>query len=594
MRRAGVGVFLGALGVSLAMAATSTAAVDVTAATDSTVVEPAANLGAVTSRIAGADRYDTAVKISQHRFTSTAPVVYLARGDQFGDALVAGTLTDGPVLLTRGSCGAVPASVVSEIARLAPAEVIALGATTDVCDAALTTAAAGRPTSRLGEGDDPTTAAVIAGRAFPAGSGRVYLASGSINPDLLVSGMLKDGPVLLTSPGGTDTPQVTVDAVTTLGATQVIALGGTGAVSDAALATAAGGLPTSRLAGADRYATATAIARHAFPSRTSRVYLARGDGTNYADAAASGMLTDGPVLLTRGPCTRTNSRTAAYLKDRYPSRVVALGGTGALCDSGLAGAALAARRAVNCAVTKCVALTFDDGPSWPTPTLLDTLKANRIPATFFVLGQKVDANPQHTIRTWVEGHEVANHSWNHPEMNRLTRAQQQWQVDATDAELASHGISAPTLMRPPYGAYNATTRDLGFPLILWDVDTRDWDGPPSSATVRERVRTGVRNGSIVLQHDVHNNSVLAVPGIIADLTAMGYTFVTVSELVPGMQEGDLVYRRGYVVPRGTPASPADIVVTEDGRVLGQVVDEAGVEGLAPQRPITQILEGLRP
>ena len=89
------------------------------------------------------------------------------------------------------------------------------------------------------------------------------------------------------------------------------------------------------------------------------------------------------------------------------------------------------------------------------------------------------------------------------------------------------------------------------------------------------------NGSIVLMHDIHNNTVLAAPGIIADLKAQGYTFVTVSELIPGLDDGDLVYRRGRVTPAGTAASPSDVIVTEDGTVLGPVVDEAGIPDLAP-------------
>ncbi|SOC58158.1 cell wall-binding repeat-containing protein [Ornithinimicrobium cerasi] len=535
------------------------------------------------SRLAGSDRYGSAVAISRHRYAdpAAARVVYLTRGDTFADALAAGTLTDGPVLLTRPSCGALPTVVRTEIERLDPDAVVALGGTLAVCDAVLTDAAAGRPTQRIGGATRQDTAALIAARAFPGGAGTAYLTSGAITPDAVVGGMLRDGPILLTSSNGSSVPQVTIDAVAATGATRVIALGGSLAVPDAVLAQAAAGRTTSRLAGADRYATAAAIARHAYPSRTTRVYLARGDGLNFVDAVASGMLTDGPVVLTSGPCDKVRTGTAGFLKQRYPGQLVALGGTAALCDSTMRGASLAARQAINCGVTKCVALTYDDGPSTPTPTLLNTLAQQRVPATFFVVGAQVDAYPAHARRTYVEGHEVANHTWNHPDLRTLTLSAQQTQTVRTDNELNQHGIPDTQLLRPPYGAYDSNTRRLGFPLILWDVDPRDWDGPPSPATTRARVVGATTNGSIVLMHDIHNNTVLAAPGIIADLKAQGYTFVTVSELIPGLDDGDLVYRRGRVTPAGTAASPSDVIVTEDGTVLGPVVDEAGIPDLAP-------------
>lgn len=575
-----------------AVAATATGPNAVAAtATGPDAVAAATISGPPWSRLAGSDRYGSAVAISRYRYAdpTAARVVYLTRGDTFADALAAGTLSDGPVLLTRPACGALPTVVRSEIERLDPDIVIALGGELALCETVLQDAAAGRPTDRLGGATRQDTAALIAARAFPGSAGTAYLTSGAITPDAVVGGMLRDGPILLTSSNGTTVPQVTIDAVAASGATRVIALGGRIAVPDAVLAAAAGGLPTSRLAGDDRYATAAAIARHAYPSRTARVYLARGDGSNFVDAVASGMLTDGPVLLTSGPCDRVRPGAGSFLKQRYPSQLVGLGGSAALCDSTMRGASLSARRAIDCAVTRCVALTYDDGPSWPTPTLLNTLAQQRVPVTFFMVGQQVDVYAAHARRAYVEGHEVANHTWNHPDLRTLSLSEQQSQTVRTDNELNQHGIPDTRLLRPPYGAYDANTRRLGFPLIIWDVDPRDWDGPPSPATTRARVVGATTNGSIVLMHDIHNNTVLAAPGIIADLKALGYTFVTVSELVPGMDPGDIVYRRGRVTPAGTAASPTDVIVTEDGRVLGPLVDEAGIPDLAPALTREEIL-----
>lgn len=549
-----------------------------------------ASTGAQTGRLAGTDRYASAVAISRHRFAdpAQASAVYLARADDFSDALTAGSLTDGPVLLTRGGCGAVPATTLDEVRRLDPEQVVALGGTEAVCDAALETAAQGRDAGRIGGESRQETAARIAERAFPTGSDRVYLTRGALGPDAVVGGQLSDGPVLTLSADGSRVPRVVREAIDSLGATEVVALGGPAAVPQESLTTAADGRRTDRLAGDDRYRTAIAIARHAYPDRTSRAYLARGDGENFVDAVASGMLTDGPVVLTPGTCERLPRSTAAYLKATHPDQVVALGGPNALCDSTLHGASLAARPAVDCGQVSCVALTFDDGPAWPTPTLLDTLAEKRVPATFFVVGRQVAANGQHSRRAVVEGHAVENHTWSHPELPRLTWAQQRDELDRTNAELAARGVPRPTLMRPPYGSYNANTRTQGYPLIIWDVDPQDWRGY-SAAAIREHVVTHARAGSIVLQHDIHSNSVNAVPGIIDDLHARGFTFVTVEELVPTMRPGDLVYRRGHVVPAEQAADPGEPVVLPDGTDLGVLLDGAGIEGLAPERTEQELL-----
>lgn len=548
--------------------------------------------GAPILRLAGDDRYASAVEISRHRFAdpAQASVVYLADGREFSDALTAGTLTAGPVLLLRPDCRAVPQVVLDEVERIDPATVVALGGTAAVCEQALRTAAGGRATDRVGGATRYETAALIAAHQFPSGSDRVYLARGAVSPDALVGGMLKDGPILLVSRDGTSVPPATAAAVADLGATRVVALGGPAAVSDAALAAAADGRATARLAGHDRYRTAIAIARHAYPSRTARMYFARGDGTHFADAVVSGMLVDGPVMLMPGRCERVRASVSDFLTTRHPTRVVGLGGEAALCTSSLRGASLDARPAVDCSVAKCVALTFDDGPSWPTPILLDTLADYRVPVTFFQVGQMVDAHGSYSRRAYVEGHQVANHTWDHKQLTLLTRAQQQWEVDVTDNELNQHRVPDTALLRPPYGSYDANTRRLGLPLVIWDVDPRDWEGPATTSQVYSRVMSAVRPGSIVLQHDIHISSVNAVPAIVRDLLAQDYVPVTVSELVPGLQAGDVVFRRGNVTRAGTAVSPDDTITLMDGTVLGPFLDEAGVPGVAPAVPRSQLLD----
>lgn len=527
------------------------------------------SVGALSSRLAGAERYSSAVAISQWAYPSAsgASVVYLARGDEFADALTAGSLSDGPVLLTRGGCGDVPGSVLAEIRRIDPDQVVALGGPGAVCDVALQTAAQGRETARVGGTTRAETAALIARRAFPDGASRVYLTRGAITPDAVVGGSLSDGPVLLTSGDGRTIPSATASAISALGPGSVVALGGPGAVSDDALRAAAAGRATGRLAGANRYETATAIARYAYPDRTGRVYVARGDGSNFVDAVASGMLDDGPVLLNQGgDCSPVVGATNRFLAERNPGRVIALGGPGALCESTLRGAALDARPAVDCARTACVALTYDDGPGPRTQEVSDIFARERVPGTFYVVGKKLAERGDLTRNMWIEGHEIGNHSFDHVRMPDLTLAQQRDQVDRTDAALATWGVPRTTQLRPPFLAFNADSRQLGKAVVMVDTNPKDWDGP-SAEEIRRRIRENVRPGSIVIQHDTVGNTVTALPGILTDLKAAGYTIVTVSELIPDLRPGDLVYNRSTIYPLGTLVDPAAPVSLDDGRVL---------------------------
>ncbi|MGD8201693.1 cell wall-binding repeat-containing protein [Ornithinimicrobium sp. W1679] len=596
MRGSRVGVLLAALLVVLGLVVPGVLP-PASAAGEGPSAEPTvetAAAGVAWSRIGGANRYAVAVNISRYRFADPSSVrsVYLARGDVFADALTAGSLGDGPVLLITNACRSVPAVVLDEIARLDPDRVVALGGEVSVCEEQLAQAAAGRPTARLGGADRFETAGTIARAAFPSRPATVYLANGSITPDAVVAGTLTDGPVLLTSRDGRSVPSATAAALARLNPSRVIALGGTLAVSDSTLTTAAAGRPTSRLGGSDRYATARLVADRAFPSRTSRVYLARGDGENFVDALSAGMLADGPVLLTSGPCDRLRSGPAAELAQRTPSRVVALGGLLALCDSTLVGSSTAARGQVDCARTACVALTFDDGPASGTSTVLDTFAQKRVPATFFVVGRKVASDGAITRRTWVEGHEVGNHTYDHPRLPDLTLSGQQAQVDRTDAALRAIGVPTTRTMRPPFLAFDANTRRLGKAVIMVDTNPKDWNGP-STQQIRTFIRDNVRPGSIVIQHDTVANTVAAMPGIVDDLHAMGYTLVTVPQLIPGLDPGDLVYNRTTVHGPGTAVSMLDPVELDDGRVLPPLVDEYGVPGLAPTLTREEVL-GLDP
>ena len=291
-----------------------------------------------TSRLAGSDRVGTAVEISKHAFPqpfASGGSVYLARKDVFADAVAAGSLTDGPVLLVP-SCGTVPTVVTAEVARLAPARVVALGGTGAVCDQVLADVAGSRATGRLAGANRYTTALAIAGERLRQGPApEVYLATGADSPDAVAGGQLTRGPILLTD--GTDAVNLTVRDVVSSQAkpNRVVALGGTSVVTDATLRSVANGIMSGRLAGQSRHVTAAAIAMREFREDADTVYLARGDV--YADAVASGALADGPVLLV-SQCSLPAAARERIAAAR-PQRVIALGGIGAVCDAVLTQAA---------------------------------------------------------------------------------------------------------------------------------------------------------------------------------------------------------------------------------------------------------------
>jgi len=183
-----------------------------------------------------------------------------------------------------------------------------------------------------------------------------------------------------------------------------------------------------------------------------------------------------------------------------------------------------------------IALTFDDGPQAKlTVKLLDLLAAHHIKATFFVIGTNVAEYPQIVARAAREGHEIGNHSWSHPNFAKMSDDGVRRQIQRTDDAIKSAIGTRPTIFRPPYGALSARQKrwfrdELGYRIILWDVDPLDWKRP-GPAVVRNRIVKGTRAGSIVLAHDIHAGTIDAMPGILDQLEAKGFRFVTVSELI---------------------------------------------------------------
>lgn len=291
-----------------------------------------------TERIAGADRYATAVELSTTFFPAGARTVYLASGTGFADALAAGAAAaqaGGPVLLTTPS--SLPARVRAELVRLAPTQVVIVGgaaAVSPAVDAAVRGALPTAAVVRLQGNDRYATAVEVSKRAFPNGAATVYLATGLSFPDALAGAAAagRDGAPVLLVPG-TRIPAVVRAELERLRPGRVVLLGGTTALSTA-VATAVGiavpAATVTRLQGADRYATAASVA--ATFTAGSTVFIAT--GRTFPDAlagAAIAGLQRGPVVVVPDGALPASLRTA--LARLRPTRMVVLGGVGALSSA---------------------------------------------------------------------------------------------------------------------------------------------------------------------------------------------------------------------------------------------------------------------
>lgn len=195
----------------------------------------------------------------------------------------------------------------------------------------------------------------------------------------------------------------------------------------------------------------------------------------------------------------------------------------------------------DCHKYKCLALTFDDGPSVETPRLLDILQRYQVPATFFVLGRQVVNYPDIVKRIASENHELGNHTFNHPELPRLSNADIVAEISSADQVLARLGLTA-KFLRPPYGALNQRVLDVANrPIAMWSVDPKDWRDR-HAPTVIDRAVTAATPGGIILFHDLYASTVDAVSAVIERLRSQGYVFVRMSDLIRQPQ-AKVIYRQ---------------------------------------------------
>ncbi|MFD5156863.1 polysaccharide deacetylase family protein [Streptomyces hawaiiensis] len=203
--------------------------------------------------------------------------------------------------------------------------------------------------------------------------------------------------------------------------------------------------------------------------------------------------------------------------------------------------------AVDCREVKCIALTFDAGPSEHSARLLDILKEKQVPATFFLLGERhIEKYPELVRRMADEGHEVASHTWDHKILTKLRPEEIREELERPNREIERLTGRRPTLMRPPQGrtddTVHAICRELGLSEVLWSVTAKDYQTTDSDLITRRVLDRSSRDG-IILLHDIYDGTVPAVPGIIDALKERGYVFVTVPQLLaPGKAEPGKVYR----------------------------------------------------
>ncbi len=577
---------LAALGLAVAPAATVGAAPDAVAT--GTVTEASAtavpdaptlqdgDLDFTVQRLAGGNRYTTAVTVSRQFASVGTPVVYVATGRDFADALTAGpavSRTGGPVLFVTAST--LPTATAHELARLRPGRIVVVGGTS-VVGRSVERALAGYTTgsvTRLSGDDRYATSVQVSRAAFPGGADIAYVASGQDWPDALSGGaaaVVQDAPMLLTRRGSL--PAGVRAELERLGPSRIMLVGGSAAVSDTVAAELRAIATTERVAGADRYATALAVSQRVFG--TSRPGVTIASGRNFPDALAgvpASEHTRGPVMLAR----RQSLPHAGELDRLTPRTAYVLGGTASLsievpkaaqrergvCWSGpdYTGGTQQVLSTVSGTTSRKIAFTLDMGGRLEgAREIVDMLVDRQVCTTFFPTSLMAGTAEGRAIMAKIAAHpelfEIGNHTVHHcdfvnggggspsgaPCQRAMTASFIRQELTQAEASLkAQTGLSTKPYWRPPYGSHNAWVRDqaaeAGFPkTVVWARDTIDWDPATTTAQIVARTTSPLpASGSIVLSHLGGYNTPEALPQIIDVLRANGYTMTTVSDMRDG-------------------------------------------------------------
>lgn len=249
-----------------------------------------------------------------------------------------------------------------------------------------------------------------------------------------------------------------------------------------------------------------------------------------------------------------------------------------------------------------VALTYDDGPSTAnTQIILDTLTANGAYATFFVLGRNVERCADLIQNIENSGSEIGNHTYNHYKITNMDAQVTDQEISSTSSYVQMITGNRPCIMRPPTGATddvscaNVAAVDDGYPLIMWCVDTVDWQHH-DVATTCDIIRSKVKDGAIVLMHDMEASSAQASQIMIPELIAAGYELVTVSEMAAargGMVAGQIYnYFDPALGQTQAETTPASIEETQMPSITETSVEtsaeaETQADTIAPSQSVDQ-------
>lgn len=206
-------------------------------------------------------------------------------------------------------------------------------------------------------------------------------------------------------------------------------------------------------------------------------------------------------------------------------------------------------KGIDCATQRCVALTFDDGPDRTlTPQLISNLETEKVSATFFQMGQKVQSDGGSLTKQVAQaGFPIGSHTWSHEDLPAIIQNHHEGQqLDDTAALIASATNVPVNFVRPPHGAVDEVSRTYvgqreGAAIAMYGVDSYDWSQGATSASLKRKIMAQIEPGSIVLMHDIHPHTIEAALGVIAELRKRGYRFVTIPELTGEYPRAGAVY-----------------------------------------------------
>jgi peptidoglycan/xylan/chitin deacetylase (PgdA/CDA1 family) len=236
---------------------------------------------------------------------------------------------------------------------------------------------------------------------------------------------------------------------------------------------------------------------------------------------------------------------------------------------------------------KIIALTFDDGPGPYTPQVLSVLERYQVQASFFEIGEEVAAYPQYSKMVAAAGFPVENHTWSHPNLATLPASLVDSQIDMTQAEIRNVTGATPQCVRPPDDAWNAGVlgqiASRGLTTMSYSVDPKDWTLPGVQAIVNAVVSAAFP-GAVVDMHDAggdRSETVAALPQIITQLRAMGYTFVSICGAGPTyVPQVSASYAFGNAPVPGPPITSnlplVGAAASSDGSGYWEVASDGGV------------------